>query len=37
MIIVRNVFVATPGNASKLAAQLKNAAGRQLRDPGIPR
>lgn len=27
MIIVRNVFVATPGNASKLAAQLKNAAG----------
>lgn len=26
MIIVRNVFVATPGNASKLAAQLKDAA-----------
>ncbi|MGD8496337.1 MAG: hypothetical protein PVF05_09125 [Gemmatimonadales bacterium] len=27
MIVVRNVFVAKPGNASKLAAQLKNAAG----------
>jgi hypothetical protein len=26
MIVVRSVFVATPGNASKLAAQLKNAA-----------
>jgi hypothetical protein len=26
MIIVRNVFVATPGNASKLAAQFKKAA-----------
>jgi hypothetical protein len=26
MIIVRNVFVATPGNASKLAAQMKAAA-----------
>ena len=26
MIIVRNVFVATPGNASKLAAQMKSAA-----------
>lgn len=26
MIVVRNVFVARPGNASKLAAQLKNAA-----------
>jgi hypothetical protein len=26
MIIVRNVFVATPGNASKLAAQMKTAA-----------
>lgn len=26
MIIVRNVFVATPGNASTLAAQLKSAA-----------
>lgn len=25
MIIVRNVFVATPGNASKLAALMKNA------------
>lgn len=27
MIVVRNVFVAKPGNASKLAAQLKTAAG----------
>jgi hypothetical protein len=26
MIIVRNVFVAKPGNASKLAAQMKEAA-----------
>ncbi len=26
MIIVRNVFIATPGNASKLAAQFKSAA-----------
>ncbi len=26
MIIVRNVFIATPGNASKLAAQMKGAA-----------
>ena len=26
MIIVRNVFIATPGNGSKLAAQLKSAA-----------
>jgi len=26
MIIVRNVFTATPGNASKLAAQMKSAA-----------
>ena len=26
MIIVRNVFVAKPGNASRLAAQFKNAA-----------
>jgi hypothetical protein len=26
MIIVRNVFIATPGNASKLAAQMKSAA-----------
>jgi hypothetical protein len=26
MIIVRNIFVAKPGNASKLAAQFKNAA-----------
>lgn len=26
MIIVRNVFIATPGNASKLAAQFKGAA-----------
>lgn len=26
MIVVRNVFVAKPGNASTLAAQLKNAA-----------
>lgn len=26
MIIVRNIFVAKPGNASKLAAQLKSAA-----------
>ena len=26
MIVVRNIFVAKPGNASKLAAQLKNAA-----------
>ena len=27
MLIVRNCFVAKPGNASKLAAQLKEAAG----------
>jgi hypothetical protein len=27
MIVVRNCFVAKPGNASKLAAQLKKAAG----------
>jgi hypothetical protein len=27
MIVVRNCFVAKPGNASKLAAQLKEAAG----------
>jgi hypothetical protein len=26
MIIVRSTFIATPGNASKLAAQFKNAA-----------
>lgn len=26
MLVVRNCFVATPGNASKLAAQLKEAA-----------
>ena len=26
MIVVRNVFTATPGNASKLAAQVKSAA-----------
>jgi hypothetical protein len=26
MVIVRNIFVAKPGNASKLAAQLKKAA-----------
>ncbi len=26
MIIVRSVFIATPGNASKLAAQMKSAA-----------
>ncbi len=26
MIVVRNIFVAKPGNASKLAGQLKNAA-----------
>ena len=26
MIVVRNIFVAKPGNASKLAAQLKSAA-----------
>ena len=26
MIVVRSVFVASPGNASKLAAQLKSAA-----------
>lgn len=26
MIVVRNIFVAKPGNGSKLAAQLKNAA-----------
>ncbi len=27
MIVVRNIFVAKPGNASKLAAQIKEAAG----------
>jgi len=27
MIVVRNCFIAKPGNASKLAAQLKEAAG----------
>jgi hypothetical protein len=27
MIIVRNVFIAKPGNASKLAAQFKTASG----------
>lgn len=26
MVIVRNIFIAKPGNASKLAAQLKSAA-----------
>jgi hypothetical protein len=26
MIVVRSVFIATPGNASKLAAQMKSAA-----------
>jgi hypothetical protein len=33
MIVVRNCFVAKPGNASKLAAQLKEAAA----TAGIPR
>ncbi len=27
MLVIRNCFVAKPGNASKLAAQLKDAAG----------
>ena len=33
MLVVRNCFVAKPGNASKLAAQLKDAAA----TAGIPR